>query len=217
MVSNSSDTHPPAPAPARPAYIDDTVEQSVKLLVAGSLGVGKTTFISRLSEIPPLCTEALMTTLGKGTDRLDGLDHKSTTTVAMDFGRITLTPRKAPPLALYLFGTPGQQRFWNVWEGYGLAAGAAGALVLVDTRRLDDSFEVLDQLETRAPHLPTVVAVNLFPDSADHDLGTVHSKLDLPAHTPVTTCVAIDRDSAKQALIALVRHALDLTAEGRTP
>jgi signal recognition particle receptor subunit beta len=217
MVSAASDVPPTDPsAPRRPVYVDTAVTQSAKLLIAGSFGVGKTTLISSVSEIRPLCTEAPMTTLSIGTDRLDGLGGKRTTTVAMDFGRITLLPHTAPPIVLYLFGTPGQQRFWNVWQGHGLASGAAGALVLVDTRRLDDSFEVLDQLETRAPDLPLAVAVNVFPDSPRHALETVHRKLDLLPHTPITSCVATRRDSARDALITLVEHALARSLEGGT-
>src|SRR5487761_37915 len=144
MDSANSADHDPGPG----RYLSETVQQSVKILVVGAFGVGKTTLIGSVSEIAPLRTEEAMTSASVGVDDLAGLDGKTSTTVAMDFGRITVSSR----LVLYLFGTPGQRRFWDLWEG--LAEGAVGALVLVDTRQLERSFEVLDQLERRKDNLP---------------------------------------------------------------
>jgi signal recognition particle receptor subunit beta len=198
-------------------YLPATVQRAVKILVVGSFGVGKTTLIGTVSEIRPLHTEEYMTQAGVGIDDLGdagggprpaGLDTKTTTTVAMDFGRITVSPR----LALYLFGTPGQRRFWNLWEGLG--EGAVGVLVLVDTRRLEASFEVLDQLEEHRQALPFAVAVNRFPDSARHNTEDLRAALDLLPETPIIDCDARDRTSSVDALIALVHHA---SAQPDTP
>jgi uncharacterized protein len=195
MASESSE-------PATPArYVASTVAQSVKILVVGAFGVGKTTLIGSVSEIPPLRTEETMTTASVGVDSLAGLDGKTTTTVAMDFGRITVTPE----IVLYLFGTPGQRRFWDLWEG--LAEGAVGVLVIVDTRRLEDSFEVLDQLELRTA-MPFAVAVNQFPDAPRYPVEQLREALDLLPDTPIVTCDARSRDSSAGALITLVEHAL---------
>jgi uncharacterized protein len=188
-------------------YLPESVERSAKILVVGSFGVGKTTLIGSVSEIDPLRTEELMTDASTGIDDLAGLPEKQTTTVAMDFGRITLTER----VVLYMFGMPGQSRFWDPWAG--LAEGAVGALVLVDTRRLDASFEVLDQLELQAEHLPYAVAVNVFPDSRRYEPAELRKAMDLLPDTPVLECDARDRASSVRALADLTRYALDRRRE----
>jgi len=182
-------------------YVPATVAQSVKILVVGAFGVGKTTLIGSVSEIPPLRTEETMTVASVGVDSLAGLDSKSTTTVAMDFGRITVSEE----VVLYLFGTPGQRRFWDLWEG--LADGAVGALVLVDPRRLEDSFEVFDQLELRTG-MPFAVAVNEFPGAPRYATGQLREALDLLPDTPIVSCDARSRESSAAALSTLVDHAI---------
>jgi len=179
-------------------HVGETVARSAKLLVVGAFGVGKTTLIGTVSEIRTLRTEEPMTAASVGVDSLDGVQDKTTTTVALDFGRITLDTTR-----LYLFGTPGQQRFWSLWPG--LAEGAIGALVLVDLRRVDDSFAVLDQLDTG--DLPYIVAVNDFPDTQHYADDEVRQALALP-DAVVLHCDARDYRSSVDALIALVDHAL---------
>ena len=189
-------------------YVASTVAQSVKILVVGAFGVGKTTLIGSVSEIAPLRTEETMTLASVGVDSLAGLDGKSTTTVAMDFGRITVSPE----VVLYLFGTPGQRRFWDLWEG--LAEGAVGALVLVDTRRIADSFEVFDQLETRTG-MPFAVAVNDFPGAPRYNTEQLREALDLLPDTPIVNCDARDKEASAHALIKLVEHALHQSTSER--
>ncbi|WTM14967.1 ATP/GTP-binding protein [Isoptericola halotolerans] len=185
--------------PRAARHLAPTVDRSVKVLVVGAFGVGKTTLIRTVSEIPVLSTEESITTASVGVD--PRRDEKRTTTVAMDFGRVTV----GSSTALYLFGTPGQRRFWDLWSG--LADGAVGVLVIVDTRDLAQSFEVLDQLEEHT-RLPVAVVVNEFPDSPRHGVDEVRSALDLPPDTPVVAGDVRGRAQAVEALTTLVAHAL---------
>ncbi|MET9730016.1 ATP/GTP-binding protein [Streptomyces sp. NPDC006458] len=178
---------------------------ATKIVVAGGFGVGKTTLVTAVSEITPLQTEALMTEASEDTDDLTATPGKLTTTVAMDFGRITLDD----DLVLYLFGTPGQQRFWFMWDD--LVRGAIGAVVLADTRRLKDSFPALDYFESCG--MPYVVAVNHFDGTEVFEPEDVREALTLPAHVPVMIMDARRRISAIETLLALVGHALDETPE----
>ena len=179
---------------------DQTLPTSVKLLVAGGFGVGKTTFIGSVSEIEPLTTEELITEASVGIDDLEGLPLKTTTTVAFDFGRISLSSE----LVLYLFGTPGQDRFWFMWDE--LSAGALGAVVLVDTRRLEACFSVLDFFESRG--IKFIVAVNQFDGGFRYEPEEVRAALELKPHVPVIVCDARAQRSATTVLVALIRHLL---------
>src|SRR5688572_20366436 len=178
----------------------DTLPVALKIIVAGGFGVGKTTLVSAVSEIQPLLTEEYLTDAGVGVDDTSGVEAKSTTTVAMDFGRITLNH----DLVLYLFGTPGQDRFLFVWDE--LSLGAIGAIVLADTRRLADCFPSVDYFERRG--VPFIVAVNCFDGTRHYEPAEVQLALNLDAGVPVILCDARRRDSAKDALIALVEHAM---------
>ncbi len=176
----------------------DSLPTAVKLLIAGGFGVGKTTFVGSVSEIEPLTTEELITAASVGVDSLDGVASKSTTTVAFDFGRITLTPG----LMLYLFGTPGQDRFWFMWDE--LSNGALGAVVLADTRRLEDCFDAVDFFERRG--IKFIVAVNQFDGAFRYEPEEVRTALNLMAHVPVTLCDARDTRSATSVLVSLIQH-----------
>ncbi|KAB1905439.1 ATP/GTP-binding protein [Micromonospora tulbaghiae] len=175
---------------------------AIKILIAGGFGVGKTTMVGAVSETRPLRTEEVLTETGIGIDDLSGIEEKSTTTVAMDFGRITISD----DLVLYLFGTPGQDRFWFVWDE--LALGALGAVVLADTRRLADCFPSIDYFEGRGT--PFVVAVNCFEGAKQFRLDEVQAALDLDPDVPVVLCDARERESAKEVLITLLEHAMKL-------
>ncbi|QEU95540.1 GTP-binding protein [Streptomyces kanamyceticus] len=175
-----------------------TAAAAVKVVVVGGFGVGKTTMVGSVSEIRPLTTEETMTQAGIGVDDNYGSESKTATTVAMDFGRISISEE----LVLYLFGTPGQERFWFLWNG--LFEGALGAVVLIDTRRLAVSFDVIGRLEERG--VPFVVAVNSFPDAPDHPVETLRKALDLEPAVPILSCDARRRESSRDVLMTLMRY-----------
>jgi uncharacterized protein len=178
---------------------------AVKILVAGGFGVGKTSMVGAVSEIRPLRTEEQLTDRSVGIDDVSGVERKTTTTVAMDFGRITIRDG----LVLYLFGTPGQDRFWFMWDE--LALGALGAVVLADTRRLADSFPSIDYFERR--RLPFIIGVNCFDGAIRYDTEEIRAALDLDPKIPVILCDVRKRESGKQVLITLVEHVLAVMAE----
>jgi signal recognition particle receptor subunit beta len=192
MASSDSD-HTQAPVPA-----------ALKILVAGGFGAGKTTMVGSVSEIAPLSTEEVMTEASYGIDDLSGVEAKTTTTVALDFGRITINDH----LVLYLFGTPGQERFWFMWEE--LSEGALGAVVIADTRRLETCFAAVDFFERRG--VPFVVAVNCFEGAHRYEPEEVRAALSLDPAIPVVLCDARERESAKAVLVTLVNRVAERMA-----
>lgn len=185
-----------------------TIPKAVKIVISGGFGAGKTTMVGSVSEIRPLRTEEVLTEASIGVDDLAGLDRKETTTVALDFGRISINPQ----LVLYLFGTPGQDRFWFMWDE--LVTGALGAVVLVDTRRLDAGFPAIDFFEDR--RLPFVVAVNSFTGAPTYAVDQVRSALDLDPATPIVLTDAREREASKKVLTTLLEDTIrkwDLTAQ----
>ncbi|MCW2889056.1 MAG: uncharacterized protein QOE54_6998 [Streptosporangiaceae bacterium] len=188
---------------------DPGASLAVKILIAGGFGVGKTTFVGSVSDIRPLRTEERLTEKSIGVDDTAFVEQKTTTTVAMDFGRASLRTG----LSLYLFGTPGQDRFWFMWDE--LAQGALGAIVLVDTRRLGDCFASIDYFERRG--LPFIIAVNCFDGAARVDPRDVRIALDLEPDVPIVLCDVRQKESAKQALISLVEHVMSSISRRSAP
>jgi signal recognition particle receptor subunit beta len=178
----------------------DFLPTPVKIVIAGGFGTGKTTMVGSVSDIPPLTTEEVLTEASAGIDDLTGVDRKRTTTVALDFGRITISHRHV----LYLFGTPGQERFWFMWND--LARGAIGTVVLVDTRRLETSFAAIDFFERR--RIPFIVTANCFDDAPRYTVDEIRAALAIPDGVPVMLGDARNRDSSKLALVRLVKHAM---------
>ncbi|MDA8318854.1 MAG: ATP/GTP-binding protein [Actinomycetota bacterium] len=188
------------PLAPRPRESRATAPVTIKILIAGGFGAGKTTMVASVSEVRPLRTEEELSEPGSRLDHLDGVEAKSTTTVAMDFGRITISD----DLVVYLFGTPGQTRFWFMWDE--LAFGALGAVVLADTRRLADCFGSIDYFERVG--MPFVVAVNCFDGARRYPIRTMRAALNLPEDVPLLLCDARQRSSSRDVLVALVEHAL---------
>ncbi|TDB96939.1 ATP/GTP-binding protein [Actinomadura sp. 7K534] len=181
----------------------DSAPLTAKIIVSGGFGVGKTTMIGAVSEIEPLTTEERLTVVSDGIDSLAGVEDKTTTTVALDFGRLTFDQQQQ--MVLYLFGTPGQDRFWFTWDD--LVIGAVGAVVLIDTRRLTDSFGPVGYFEQHG--IPFVVAINEFADAPHHYTpAEVRQALDIPGHVPIVCCDARDPHAAITVLLTLVDHAL---------
>ncbi|NEY33359.1 ATP-binding protein [Streptomyces sp. PRKS01-65] len=192
--------------PGRPTAGDT---RSVKVMIAGGFGTGKTTMVRSVSDIKPLTTEETLTQASADVDRLIGVADKTQTTVSLDFGKISINDT----LMLYLFGTPGQERFWFLWNG--LFKGALGAVVLVDTRRLASSFRAIEEMERQ--DVPFVIALNVFPDSQDFPVEEIRDALDIAPHIPVVSFDARDRASSRDVLVTLIRHLKDRPAVALEP
>ncbi|CAL9347167.1 MULTISPECIES: ATP/GTP-binding protein [unclassified Streptomyces] len=190
--------------PGAPASGDT---RSVKVMIAGGFGTGKTTLVRSVSDIKPLTTEETLTQASADVDHLIGVAEKTETTVSLDFGKISLNDS----LMLYLFGTPGQERFWFLWNG--LFKGALGAVVLVDTRRLASSFRAIEEMERQ--DVPFVVALNVFPDSREFPVEEIRDALDISPHIPIVACDARDRASSRDVLVTLIRHLKERSAVAR--